>query len=330
MAILANEKVLTLDYWKPAYKLQPGDYVFNKDGKPVKVKLIQEYKTDTCYQVYFDDHLTVAGDKHLQFFVEDATYRELECKYKGIRRFERQLKRIPVENMAGKSLKNHKNRSLYSVPTTNPLDFPHQFLPVDPFLFGFWFLNRRSTKDMAAPPGYSPFIHQRFKDCGYKVQIHRLINTGERTFTVYPTIESQLKPNLPDKIPSNYLLASAEQRIELLRGILHSKSRHYSKTKDRFRIPSCDYSFIMQMQQLVESLGHRTNIEMDPRVNHYTLFFRSKLQLMDTQKSKKLKVHHARRYIKEIEPILGQSCVHIETESNDKSFLVGQGFIACR
>ena len=40
MAILATEKVLTLDYWKPARKIEVGDYVFDKDGKLVKVKLV--------------------------------------------------------------------------------------------------------------------------------------------------------------------------------------------------------------------------------------------------------------------------------------------------
>jgi len=36
MAILATEKVLTLDWWKPASKLVIGDYVFDKDGKIVR------------------------------------------------------------------------------------------------------------------------------------------------------------------------------------------------------------------------------------------------------------------------------------------------------
>ena len=77
MAILANEKVLTLDFWKPAAKLQVGDYVFDKDGKPVKVKLVQTYRSQNCYQVTFDDYLTAAGDEKLGFLVETPKYRKI-------------------------------------------------------------------------------------------------------------------------------------------------------------------------------------------------------------------------------------------------------------
>jgi hypothetical protein len=51
MAILATEKVLTLDWWKPASKLEVGDYVFDKDGKIVQVKLIQQYYSENCKRV---------------------------------------------------------------------------------------------------------------------------------------------------------------------------------------------------------------------------------------------------------------------------------------
>ena len=70
MAILANQKVLTLDYWKAARNLQPGDYVFDKDGKIVQIKLVQEYRAQQCYEVMFNDYLSVAGDQHLGFLVE--------------------------------------------------------------------------------------------------------------------------------------------------------------------------------------------------------------------------------------------------------------------
>ena len=45
MAILATEKVLTHNYWKPAYKIEVGDYLFDHNGKPTKVTLVQQYHT---------------------------------------------------------------------------------------------------------------------------------------------------------------------------------------------------------------------------------------------------------------------------------------------
>ena len=83
MAILATEKVPTLDYWKPAHKLQVGDYVFDKDGKIVRVTLVQEYRARSCYEVTLDDHLSVSGDEHMGFMTENPKYRNRAITYKG-------------------------------------------------------------------------------------------------------------------------------------------------------------------------------------------------------------------------------------------------------
>ena len=329
MAILANEKVLTLDYWKPARKLEVGDYVFDKDGKLVRIKLVQEYRSENCYEVVFNDHLRVSGDTKLGFPVETPVCRIKSCQYKGVRKLKRQMRKKKVDDLITAQLKDNRGRLLYSVPTAKPLELPHQDLPIPPFLFGFWFFNQRANKTMAAPRGWTEKIQEKFRDHGYKVTFGRKINTGEREFSVFPTFESQLVPFIPSKIPNNYLLASAEQRFELLKGILHAKSRQYSKVKDRFRISSYNYGTIQQIQALVESLGHRTKVEHDKTLNNYTLFFKSRIKLVDNQVSPPLKVYNARRYVTQVNHIPGQMCVHIETTGQDNTILVGEGFISC-
>jgi replicative DNA helicase len=330
MAIRANEKILTLDYWKTASKIQPGDFVFDKDGQLVEVKLVQEIMAPMCYEVVFSDHLTVVGDKNLTFSTETPVYRINACRYKGKLQFRRQLVKKPVEDLINGPLRSDTNRLIYSVPTVKPLELPHQDLPIPPFIFGFWFFNQRANKTYTSPKGYSEKIHGKFKDHGYKIITQRKLPTQERVFVVEPTIESQLKPNIPNKIPENYLLASAEQRLELLQGILYAKGRQYNKSRDTFRITSLNLPILRQVQALVESLGHKTSLESDSSKQDYTLFFKSRLKLMDHQVSPKLKVHNARRYITKINEVAPQMCIHIETKGKDNSFLVGEGFIPCR
>ena len=91
MAILATEKVLTLDYWKKAGDLQTGDYVFDKDGNIVQVKLIQSYRADGCYRVWLDDNLTVGGDDRLGFLVENRKHRQRQSNYKGVFKFRKSV-----------------------------------------------------------------------------------------------------------------------------------------------------------------------------------------------------------------------------------------------
>lgn len=323
MAILATQRILTLDYWKTAHDLKVGDIVFDRTGQPRKVTLVQEYRSKDCFQVKFNDLLEVCGDHHLGFLVETPKYREQIHRYKGVQKWKRPLKFTQIKEL----LTNMELR--YSVPTTDPIKLPHQTLPVPPFVFGFWYFNRRWNRRMAAPRGLVKTVYEELHDHGYQVHEHRKVSTGEQEFTTTPTIESHLVGNMPHRIPNNYLLADVEQRIELLRGILHAKSRQYSKPKDTFRFTSKHYPTVLQIQGLLESLGHRIKVYYDEYKDYYKITFRSKLKLMEDQATPKPLVHNGRRYINEIVSLPEQLCVHIETDGPDNSFLVGEGFISC-
>ena len=327
MAILANQKILTLDYWKTAHDLKTGDIVFDRHGNPRTVRLVQEYRAPVCYAIKFDDQLEMFGDKNLSFFLESPGYRIGFSRYRGLKKFRKKLDFKTVEELMDTDV-------LYSVPTTDPINLPHQDLPVPPFLFGFWFFGRKKTRrlpqKMSAPRGFSEMVHEKFRDSGYKIREHDLIRTGERFFSILPTIESQLIGTPTHKIPNNYLLASVEQRIELLQGILHAKENQYSKQKKVFRFTSKNRNISLQVQGLLESLGHCIKVYYDPWKKYYRITFRSRLKLMDEQILKsKVMVHNGRRFVKSVKKLPAQLCVHIETDGPDNSVLVGAGFIPC-
>ena len=277
-----------------------------------------------------NDYLTISGDKHLEFLVENFKYRLRAMTYKGYHPFRRPLRPINVENLLELGHKREDNRLIYSIPTTKPIELPHQTLPVPPFVFGFWFVNRKPTGFFTTNPHTTEEVDRQLKDFGYKIKIRKTIKNGWRQFTISPTIESQLAPNIPTKIPANYLLADKEQRIELLRGILFSKPKPYSEYKDRFVFSTQHYGTALAVQGLVESLGGKTRLVFLEQRKTYQLIFKTRLKLVHNQKSKPIKIHQARRYIENITKIQPQSCVHIETDGPDNSYLVGEGFISCR
>ena len=331
MAILANQKILTLDYWKRADQLQEGDIVFNRYGKPVKVTLIQKYTPPQCYEVHFNDWLTVAGDNKLGFFAETFHLRNREPQYKGKYAPTHRLKNKTVDHLLTEPLYDKKKHcNVYSIRTAEPLQLPYQDLPVPPFVFGFWFFNRKKDKTLVPPVGLELPIHTAFKDGGYKIKLGWKTSNNRKRFTVTPTIESQLVPDIPTRIPEPYLMGSYEQRFELLKGILHSKKGCYNKTKDMFRITTLNGSLIRQVQWLAESLGHRTNLFNHPILNNWTLQFKSRLVFMENQNSKPLRWAYGRRHIVKVTEISPEPCVYIKTNDKDGTFLVGEGFIACR
>ena len=169
MAITAIQKVLTLDYWKQADKLKIGDYVFNTDGKIVQVKLVHQYFANDCYRVIFDDHLTIEGDKNLGFLIQNRKYRKQLDAYKNVRPFLKKLKFTKVEDLVDTPLRCKRNRTEYSIPTTKPIEFPHQNLSIPPFVFGFWLYNKNKNNLMVTIPGYEDFIFEKFRSHGYKI-----------------------------------------------------------------------------------------------------------------------------------------------------------------
>lgn len=326
MAILATQRVLTHDYWKIAEDITPGDIVFDRHGKPVKVKLVQSYRSDNCYRVFFDDGLVVAGDTNLRLPVESEKYRKRLQEYKGRKKFKRPLSLKTIEELLTLPLRKRENRREYSMPTAGALCFPEQTLPVPPFVFGFWFYNHKAKDIMYPPPGYEDFVFKKLRAAGYRIVKKGHSHNGQTKFITEPAIRAHLAPLIPTKIPNNYLLASAEQRLDLLRGIIHAKSRQYNQRTDRFRITAPNKLDAKQIQYLAESLGCKTKLSKER--SGFTVFIKTRLRLIENQVSPTIKVRQQWRFVDSIEPVKPQNCVYIETEGADNSILVGEGFVA--
>ena len=329
MAITAQEKILTLDYWKRADKVVEGDYIFDRKGNLVKVTLVQHFHSN-CYMVHLSDLMAISGNGSMQFLLETPKYRIRSLEYKGKREFKRPLLLTPLSELLNKPLTHKNNLKYYSIPTCDPLKLPHQDLSIPPFVFGFWYINRIRNNVFALKDTNFKEVVQTLKDYGYKVVKKSKRQDGATVFSLHPSIESQLIPFIPNVIPNNYLLASQEQRIELLSGIINGKIKQYKKSKDNFNISNTNWNEIRRIQGLVESIGCKTSLHHDSFTGCYNLTFKSRYRLCSNQESPPIRVHQTRRYITDIEEIASQQCVHIETDGPDGSFLVGEGFITCR
>lgn len=320
MAITATQKVLTLDYWKVADKLKVGDYVFNKDGKIVTITKIHTYFSEDCFEITFSDYVTMQGDKHLGFQLETRHYRKQAGKYLGQRKFKNKLLVSKVGDLIEIPLKSKRDRLEYSIPLAEPLEFPMQFHSVPAFIFGFWFFNR----PLIPGTDTKEFIYQKFKDHGYKVETHW---SSQKRMLLTPTIESQLSPFIPSRIPENYLMGSVEERTQLLSGIIYAKPKQYKVNRDCFVIYVKHLNLAIKLQNLIESLGIQCIVE-PKHVGQYSVTFRTNIRLVEWQKPKVTRKHFARRFVTNIKPIIPQMCVHIETSEDDNSLIVGEGYIA--
>jgi hypothetical protein len=196
-------------------------------------------------------------------------------------------------------------------------------------VFGFWFFGRQSKGYMLSSKGNGDFVREKFMDYGYKPRDRAIRPSGERGFTCLPSVFSHLAPNIPVYIPENYLLSQENQRFELLQGILCTNVAKYHEKTKTYRVIQRSKRLIYSIQYLADSLGCRTEMKQSDVSGQYILHIKTKQPLLPTKQQPSMAKHAARRFVKEIIPIRAQMCTHIETNGEDNTILVGEGFIAC-
>lgn len=329
MAILGTEKVLTFDYWKFARDIVPGDVLFNSKGDPATVKSVQVFQATECYEVLFKDELTVAGDANLSL---PAATQQFQKQIRGLKRPNRSKqkpKQLSAFELHNGPLTGRQGRLEYAVGTVNAIQLPTQPLPIPPFAMGLWFFNRIQNKQVSVPTKYYEYAAQKLQDAGYKVGPPKRYSALSVRFSLTPWIGDQLKPLTLHAIPNNYLMGSAEQRLELLRGIMAGRSRSYSPQTKNFQFGSRFASEMRMVQFLVESLGGKTKLEHKPQRSTHTVFFSIRLEIVPDQIVRPIRLRQHWRLIKEVYEIQPQQCIHIEIDGDDPNFLVGEGFISC-
>lgn len=330
MAISATTSVLTGEDWKLAKDIHPGDWVFNRLGKPVKVKTAQMYRSEDCYRVTFDDYLSVEGDKHLSYPIEDREYRNRTHKYKG--RFKRTTKPKvkTVTELLEAGLFFREGRKQFSSPTTEPIELPTQPLGIPPFIYGFWFFARYRRRILRVPIEFTDNVVQKFKDSGYQVTMLPRIDEHLDRFRTVPSIWDQLRGEQTHKLPLSYLNGSSEQRLELIQGILSAYPLKKASKIGLFEYHHTKKHIITAIQFLAESLGAKTKIAHYKKLNIYRLRIQRYAPFLTGMAPPRPIAHLSRRYVIDIKRIPAQLCVHIETDDSDGSYLVGEGFIPCQ
>lgn len=211
-----------------------GDRIYGADGKLTTVIDRADYYNQMQYKVTFDDgRVTYCGDGHLWEIYKmggsrDQSYvwplKEIRKNYLG------------YEGKAGNIKRTTGKRdSKYYVKMCEPVQYPEKELHIDPYFLGLWlgdgFSNGsgicsedKEIKDYAKKYfielGLGIRIVQKLKDTNPDFEhIYSIINPNEKTNKLKELLRHYNLIN-NKHIPSDYLYASVEQRMELVRGIM--------------------------------------------------------------------------------------------------------------
>ena len=192
----------------------------------------------------------------------------------------------------------------------------------DGFLSGIkrlWGINRE----------FKEKVFEKFKDSGYQIEEKGKYQKKYTKFRTIPSIWSQLAGRIPTKMPLSYLNASYSQRLELIQGVLCVKPCKKASPDGFFTFKSSKKHISAAFQYLSETLGAKTSLTYDKHANTHDVRVQRLQPFLPEMAPPRPFTHYARRYVKSIEPIPAQLCVHIETDDSDGSYLVGEGFIPC-
>jgi hypothetical protein len=217
--------VFTTKGWSTIGDLVVGDHVFSPNGKPVRVSHVHPVKNVDCYEISFDNRTSITCDKdHLWNTLNLAKRHALKQrktnksqKLPDWREYWGDTQTLPVTEL----FTSIKDRGLnnHLIPTTKPLSMPNASLELDPYVMGVWLGD--GSSDSAAVTKPDQWLRDKMRELNFDIREYK----NGKTFGFWPsgdgvTLLKRLGVFKNKHIPNKYLLASYEQRLELLRGLM--------------------------------------------------------------------------------------------------------------
>lgn len=352
-----NGKALALDTpiptptgWTTMLDVKVGDWVLGGDGVPVPVIAVTDILHGRpCYSVLVGNNERIIADAEHQWEVQSNADRQAG-RPSSIKTTAELAERIWI----GKQDKTYNNR-IAACRVELPHMERHQFLPVDPYVLGVWLGDGTSANGTVTICHGDEDILEEIKRRGYTVgeayikggSSRYLIDGKPRrhgsdgNFASNDSFHSTLREAglLGNKhIPSAYLRASAEQRMELLRGLMDMDGST-NELGDRCELTFCDERLARDAYELMSSLGIIVSWEEKPATLNrrvvgtaYRMSFRARRDVYHlhrkARRTKESFTHQSNaRPIKEVIPVPSVPVRCIQVGSAQGTYLVGRSFI---
>lgn len=315
--------VLTSKGWKRHGDLEVGDKVIGLDGEFKKVTYvfpkdyanIRVHFTNGEYADVHENHEWYVYDKHRN------GYRVLETKVMMNSEWE-----IGEPN-------KRTHRYMYHIPIGEIVKGEEKDLPIAPYTLGAWLGDGTNRTPRLTNDKKDLAIIEGIKEEGYELSHTYIHKTYGTIINVFNDLRYDLqkcdmcysKRDCEKHIPEEYLTASAEQRLQLLAGLLDTDGTlikkenryHYSTTCERLK---------NDIVSLISTFGWRTSVtEYEPRLSTsniqgkkkvYRIGFNPTFYIPCRLERKQLKEFAKQRRVaicgfERIEPVEG-NCISVE------------------
>jgi phage terminase large subunit-like protein len=248
-ALDVDTPILSGRGWTTMGELRPGDQVHAVDGRLTRVRFVSERHHRSCFRVRFADGAELIASDHHLWTVND--------RMRGRQRVITTTELLDTLNATGA-----RGDRRYTVDVPAPLERPAADLPVDPYVLGVWLGDGSSYK--AEVTGADPEVFDAITAAGYQLSYD--YGAGAAcTRGIRGGLYVQLRALgvLRNKhVPDQYMLASADQRLELLRGLMDTDGsvNRCGTGAPRVEFTSTTRQLADDVQLLARSLGWKPTL----------------------------------------------------------------------
>lgn len=213
--------------FKMMSEIKVGDIVFDKNGKETTVIHKSKIHYNPCYKIKFDNSTEIIAD-------EDHRWEISFLKSSG-----KFVSHIFTTKELYEYCKNINTRTSTNIPkilNAKPINTTKKELPVDPYVLGVW-LGDGSKHCGCVTQAKGSKVWDEIKNRGYELSPDHTRNDPRRDTIEYRTVYG-LSPVLRHLgiidnkgIPDEYMFASYEQRLDLVRGLMDTDGFYHKKRK---------------------------------------------------------------------------------------------------
>lgn len=243
--------------------LRAGDTVFGGDGKPVAVEAVHEQGAKPVYQVTFDDGTVVLCDLGHKWNVRGRRERR-----RGLDGW-RTLTVDEILEIGVKRPNGVARACQWEVPIQGAAEFDAREIDLHPYFVGLWLGDGK----MGQPEYCKPFpeLAERLRSLGMNVS-DKADGMSHRVLGVTHMFTDQVFRCYSEEryIPDDYKFQSADNRRELLRGLMDSDGECCGPREASIGYSSASKRLAEDVMWLVRSLGGKAQLCETPKKCHYT------------------------------------------------------------
>lgn len=334
-ALKNGTPVLTPNGWRPVENVVVGDWVYGRDGRPVRVLGVFPQGERDTYEVRFRDDSSVEVDGDHLWAVHSPV----------MKRRDKPNKVKTTKELLDGGLVDAAGNARWYVPTADSVELPVIDPPIDPYALGLLL----GDGGMSRPHGSVGFCNPerdlvraladrvRPLDCkvvpigdrGMDYRVTRCASSGQnKLMQALRGLHLMGKLSIDKHIPDVYLRSSCSQRLELLMGLLDTDGGMSSNSL-------CFYTSSVKLKEgvveLVQSLGGTACSSYKECTKSWTLTirmppqlgcpFRCKRKARSWKKSNTGSKYGPVRPIVSITPSGRSHCTCISVEAEDGLFV---------